>query len=138
MCGKAVASFLNLPEKKSGKGPAVEDWKNKQIFLSSFHISQRDMLNSLHRVMGTSDSDWEIVYEPTMQRYEAGLKEMKEGQLTGFAKAMYTRYFFPSKDGDFQKDHELANKALGIEEESLDEATKRAVDMVQRGWTPWE
>lgn len=134
-CGHALAALLSLPE--SGNSPAVQDWKNKPLYMASFRISQRDMLDSIHRVTGTTDQDWEIRYENTAQRYKDGLEEISKGVFTGRAKAMYSRVFFPNGDGDFEGKRGLANGMLGLPKEDLDEATKRAVDMVESGWTPF-
>ena len=134
-CGRALASLLSFPE--SGASPAVSEWKNKGLYLSSFRVSQRDMLDSLHRVVGTTDKDWEITHEETTQRYQDGLAELKRGIFTGFAKAMYTRVFYPNGDGDYESSKGLANGVLGLPKEDLDEATKRAVEMVEGGWNPF-
>jgi len=61
-CGRALAA---LPE--SGASPALSQWKNKPFYFASFMVSQRDMLDSIHRVTGPTDKDWEIAYEPTAQ-----------------------------------------------------------------------
>ena len=137
-CGRALAELLSLPEKASEPGSAaVAEWSNKPFFLTSFRVSQRDMLNSIHRVTGSTDSDWDIRYEPTKQRYQDGLDEMKKGVRTGFAKAMYARGFFPGGGIDFESTRDLANKVFGLPTEDLDEATKRAVEMVESGWNPF-
>ena len=54
-CGRAIAGLLSLPE--SGASPSVADWKNKPLYINSFKVSQRDTLESLHRVLGTTDKD---------------------------------------------------------------------------------
>ena len=141
MCGRALAALLSLPE--SGASPALSQWKNKPFYFASFRVCQRDMLDSIQRVTGTTDTDWEITHEPTDKRYKDGLEEMQRGIMTGFAKAMYSRIFFPSGDGehsgdgDFESRRELTNGLLGLPKEDLDEATKRAVDMVESGWNPF-
>ena len=134
-CGRAFAALLSLPE--SGSSLSLSEWKNKPFYLASFRISQRDMLDSIHRVTGTTDKDWGISHEPTAKRYKDGLDEMKRGQLTGFAKAMYSRAFFPNGDGDFESSRGLANDLIGLPKDDLDEATRRAVDMVESGWNPF-
>ena len=134
-CGRALAALLSLPE--SGTSPAVSQWKNKPFYFASFRVSQRDMLDSIHRVTGTTDKDWEITFEPSAQRYKNGIDEMQKGALTGFAKAMYTRVFFPNGDGDFESSRGLANGLIGLKKEDLDEATKRTVEMVESGWNPF-
>ncbi|TLD27641.1 NAD(P)-binding protein [Venturia nashicola] len=130
-CGEALAALLSLPE--GGASPSLSEWKNKTLYIKSFTVSQRDMLDSIHRVTGSSDDDWEISYESSKERYEEGLKEMQGGVWTGFVKVMYTRNFYPGQDGA----KEFANQKLALPEESLDEATMRAVEMVESGWNPF-
>ena len=134
-CGRALAALVSLPE--SGASPAISQWKDKSLYIASFKLSQRDMLDSLHRVIGTTDKDWTITYEPTAQRYKNGIDEMQKGNMTGFAKALYSRCFYPNGDGDYESSRGLANDLIGLPKEDLDEATKRAVEMVESGWNPF-
>lgn len=133
-CGRAVAALLSLPE--TGSSPALSDWSNKPLYISSFRISQRDMLSSLHHVLGTTEGDWQITYETTAKRQEDGAKEFAAGARTGLAKSMYAKHFMNSRAGDLEYRGTTANVMLGLPEESLDEATKRAVEMVESGWNP--
>lgn len=133
-CGKAVAALLSLPQ--TGASPCLADYKNKFFYIDSFVVSQRDMLDSLHRVMNTTDKDWEITSEPTSERYQKAHEEIKQGIFTGFPKAMYTRVFFRNGGGDFTY-RGLSNDVLGLPKDDLDAATKRAVDMSQSGWNPF-
>lgn len=126
-CGEALAALLSLPE--GSASPSLSDWKNKALYVKSFTVSQRDMLDSIHRVPGSSDEDWTISNESSKERYQDGLKEMQDGVWTGFVKVMYTRNFYPEQDGG----KEFANEKLALTQEDLDEATKRAVDMVESG-----
>lgn len=96
------------------------------------------MLNSLHRVLGTSGKDWKISFQPTAQRYANGVADMKRGDKAGFVKALYARSFYPNGDGDYESSRGLVNDAIGLPKEDLDEVTKRAVEMVESGWNPWE
>ncbi|KAL8790999.1 MAG: hypothetical protein Q9195_006073 [Heterodermia aff. obscurata] len=137
-CGRAVAGLLSLPESaEEDGGAAVAEWKNKPLYVASFRVSQRDMLDSIHRVTGSTDGDWEIKYEPTKKRYQDGLEEMKNGVRTGFAKALYARGFFLDGVADFESTKGLANEVLGLPSDDLDEATKRAVEMVESNWNPF-
>ncbi|KAL2128628.1 hypothetical protein VTI74DRAFT_8915 [Chaetomium olivicolor] len=136
-CGRALAGLLSLPE-TAAEGPSVEGFAGKELLISSFRVSQRDMLNSLHRVLGTTDEDWEIRYETTEKRIRDGAEELKAGDFRGFAKGLYGRAFSPAnKLADFAGSHETHNEILGLSGEDLDEATKRTVDMVESGWTPF-
>lgn len=81
LCGKAVAAILGLEIKE-----LEQNYANKGVYVSSFRVSQREMLDSVHRVLGTEDKDWEIRFETTRQRYEDGMREMEDGDQRGFAK----------------------------------------------------
>lgn len=116
--------------------PCVTDWKNKPLYINSFKISQRDMLDSLNRVLETTDKDWTIDFEPTDVRFKRGLAELQNGNaMVGFPTASYARIFYPEGAGDFESRWGLSNKLLGLPEEHLDEATKRVVEMVENGWS---
>ncbi|KAJ5297433.1 hypothetical protein PENANT_c005G06526 [Penicillium antarcticum] len=135
-CGRALAALLSLPE---SDGPtSVASFKNKDVLIKSFRVSQRDMLDSLHRVLGTTDADWKIEYEPTAKRMQDGAEEMKNGVFTGFPKMLYGGVFLTSSQfSDYAATMPLANEVLGLPTEDLDEATKRTVDMVESGWRPF-
>jgi hypothetical protein len=135
-CGRAIAGLLSLPE--SGATPSLAQFKNKEVLINSFRVSQRDMLDSLHRVLGTSDDDWEITYESTEKRIADGAADLTKGVPTGFAKMLYGGGFLPTnQESDFAGTMELANEILGLPKEDLDEATKRVIDMIQGDWNPF-
>ncbi|PLN77166.1 NAD(P)-binding protein [Aspergillus taichungensis] len=135
-CGRALAALLSFPE--SGASPSVADFKNQDLCIYSFRVSQRDMLNSLHRVLGTTDADWEITYEPVEKRIADGEQENAKGLITGFAKTLYGRLFRQNNAvADFADTMSTANEVLGLPTEDLDEATRRTVQMVEAGWNPF-
>ncbi|KAL8758448.1 MAG: hypothetical protein Q9184_003923 [Pyrenodesmia sp. 2 TL-2023] len=136
-CGRAVARLLSLPVEKEGEGVCLERWRNKGFCFSSFRVSQRDMLESLNRVLGTGEGDWEIRRQGTVDRMKEGREELGRGETTGFVKTMYSRVFFQSGEGDYEGRKGVSNGILGLPEESLDEATARVVQMVESGWTPF-
>ncbi|KAJ6101837.1 hypothetical protein N7486_004264 [Penicillium sp. IBT 16267x] len=133
-CGRAFAALLSLPE--SGSSPCLTDFKFKNVHIHSFQVSQRDMLDSLNRVLGTTDSDWEIKYEPVSKRIKDGAEEMAKGIFTGFAKMLYGGVFRADNVQSNFASTLSANEALGLPKEDLDEATKRTVEMVEGGWNP--
>lgn len=134
-CGRALAALLSLPE--SGASPSVADYVNGQVLIYSFRVSQRDMLDSLHRVLGTTDADWEITHEAVEKRIADGAAELAQGNFKGFAKILYGRAFLAgNEDADFAASKPTANEVLGLPKEDLDEATKRTVEMVEGGWNP--
>lgn len=136
--GRAVARLLSLKETRSSPDdnePCLSDFKNRLLYVSSFFISQKDMFASVLRVTGTKESDWDITYEKSADRYKSGLEEMQNGtRWLGFMQVLYSRCFFPEEaDGDsaaaFEKRHKLINDILGLPKEDLDERTKVAIEM---------
>ncbi|KAK4931677.1 hypothetical protein LTR49_001742 [Elasticomyces elasticus] len=127
--GRAVSKLLALPV--SGSSPCLEDWKNKQLCISSFTLSQRDMFDSVLRVTNTQESDWTITNEGTQDRLKRGQEMMKQGNFAGFAIMLYVSVFFPNGRGDNTALNQ--NDKLGLPKEDLDEATKVAVEYVESG-----
>jgi hypothetical protein len=68
--GRAVAKLLTLPLHSDNGSPCLNDYKNKTVCISSLNINQRDMLESLERVMGEK---WEVKHQPVKERYVEGL-----------------------------------------------------------------
>lgn len=134
-CGRGLAGLLSLkvyPEDEADKSPAVDNWANNAAYISSFRVNQRDMFESIKRVTGTTDTDWKIEHVDSEQRYKAAQEKLKNGDFTGFSEQMYTRIFFPSGEGDDTK-RGLANKALGLPEENIDESAKEGLRLNKTG-----
>ncbi|KAG8169868.1 hypothetical protein KVR01_000613 [Diaporthe batatas] len=88
-CGRAVASFLSLkllPQDEDDRSPAIDNWANGTLYTSSFLVSQKDMLESVKRVTGTTDADWTVTREDSGERYRQGILDFQKGDLTGFAR----------------------------------------------------
>lgn len=138
--GRAVASLLSLPITRpsaSSGGACLTDFRNQLIYISSFFVSQRDMLASLYRVTDTQEADWTITSEPSRQRYHENAEKMKAGGGGGgidymaFVKTMYTRVFWDDQSGDVEA--KVVNEQLGLPKEDLDEATGWAVQRAKEG-----
>jgi hypothetical protein len=95
--GRAVASLLSLPihAEEQNKGFCLEQFKNRQVYISSFTVSQNDIFESVLRVTQTDMDDWKVNKEPVKDRYNTGVEQMQKGDRIGFAKMMYSRVFFP-------------------------------------------
>lgn len=129
---RAYAALLSLPmlaEDVNDKKPCLAQWNNKAMYISSFLLSQRGMFESVLRVLGENGNDWKVTYQGAEERYQRGMKMLQEGNMEGFNIQLYTRMFYPTGEGDFTA--KLDNKVLGLPEESLDEATKVAVEMAK-------
>ncbi|KAK1148469.1 hypothetical protein N8T08_009474 [Aspergillus melleus] len=125
-CGRALASLLSLkelPDDEADKSPTLSQFRNGPVYISSFRLSQRDMLESVKRVTGTTDADWKITHESSEQRWKEAHAEVMQGNFAGFAKQLYSRMFFPNGDADLESKYELDNAVLGLPVEDLDEYT---------------
>ncbi|KAM5342229.1 hypothetical protein ACJ41O_015260 [Fusarium nematophilum] len=123
--GRALTALVNLkklPDDENDDSTTLAQFCNKPVYISSFTLSQRELLDSVNKLMGKTDESWAISYQPAADRYKQGLEELVNGEGTGFLKALYARAFYPSGDGVF----ETHNKVLGLPEEDLDEATMAA------------
>ena len=133
-CGRSVAKLLALkilPDDANDRSPYLAHYRNRFIYISSFNVSQRDILNSVMRVTGTTLNDWKIEHEPSTSRYKAGVEAFQKGDFLGFARLMYSRVFYQDGSGDFEASKGLQNDVLGLPKEDLDEHTKIAVQMAQ-------
>lgn len=124
-----MASLLSLPilpTSPSDTSLTLSKLFNAQPVIRSIFVSQREMLDSIHRVTGSSDAEWTISYADPVETYDEGLKFFAAGGPTamlGYARAVYASVFkedAPVAEG-------LANEALGLPQETLDEITKQAL-----------
>ncbi|KAI0205734.1 putative oxidoreductase CipA [Astrocystis sublimbata] len=133
--GQAVAALLSLPIKPETPGaPALSDYKNRRLYVSSWLMSQKDIFQHVLRVSGTKESDWSIKYEPAVERYEEAKKRLVSGDRSAYQRMLYTRTFYDNGDGDFETRHGLDNDRLGLAKEtqgSLDEEIKEALKLAE-------
>ncbi|KAF2099522.1 NAD(P)-binding protein [Rhizodiscina lignyota] len=132
--GLAVARLFSLKEKPDGpddKSPALSQLKNDYVYVSSFLASQKDIFESVLRVTGTKEGDWQAKYVDHEERYDEGEKQQQAGDRMGFAKVLYTRVFFPNGDGNFEAKYGLHNDILGLPKGNIDDATKAAFEYGQ-------
>ncbi|TDZ39169.1 hypothetical protein CTRI78_v010640 [Colletotrichum trifolii] len=128
-CARAVAALLSLkivPEDEQDSSTTLSAFFNKTMLVSSFSVSQRDILSSVQRVTGTTDADWSIRYQPSGERHKEGVAELEQGIGQGFFKMLYARIFYPSGDADFDQGD---NQKLGLPVEDLDESTRSALGL---------
>jgi hypothetical protein len=134
--GRAVAALLSLkvlPDDKDDKSPTISKYRNGTVFVSSFTVNQEDMFESVLRVTGDKRSDWTITNTTAKANFESGQKLMKQGDMTGFGRLLYSRAFFPKSEaktnGNFEDRKGLDNDILGLPKEDFDEFTKIGIGM---------
>lgn len=128
--GRAVASILSLPIKpeEPNSEACLEKLMNRAVYINSFTISQKDMLESAMHITGTKEEDWTITKESAQEVYERGLGQLNEGKREVFANVLYSRIFFPDGSGNFEDSKGTLNSMLGLPKEDLDAATKIAIE----------
>ncbi|KAJ3494483.1 hypothetical protein NLG97_g4050 [Lecanicillium saksenae] len=141
-CGRAIAGLAGLkelPEDEWDVAPTVSGFCNKPLYVSSFRLSQKDMLQSWKRVTGDRDEDWEVENENSQERFDRGIAMMKsDNALTarmGAGMASFVRMFFPGGDSNYKHTYALHNDSLGLPKESLDERTAFAKKLVDEGYS---
>ena len=135
--GRAVANLLSLKvvqDKKDDSSPCLSQYKNRSAHISSFFVSQRNMLDSVLKVTGDNERDWTITHEDSVERYSRGRSLfLEEGKMVGFGILLYARLFYKDGAGDFN--NKLDTEILGLPEEDFDAATKVGIEMALAGQT---
>lgn len=123
--GRALAALISLkriPEGENDKSVTLAQFVNKSVYISSFCLNQREMLDGVNNLLGKTDDDWKILYQPTDERSKEGWKEVEKGDCRGFLKGMYARVFQSPSDGIFETDNDI----LGLPKEDLAQAIQDA------------
>ncbi|EXK43259.1 hypothetical protein FOXG_15380 [Fusarium oxysporum f. sp. lycopersici 4287] len=123
----AIASLKELPDNGNDMSPSLSQFQNKAVYLSSFYVSQKDILRSIQRVTNTADADWEIKYESSADRIENGKAMGRSGNIMGLVQAYYSFIFSPAGQ-ELKTQDKLHNKLLGLPEEDLDEVVRACVE----------
>jgi hypothetical protein len=120
--GKGVAGVFSLPDSELAK------FKNQYVYLSSFRVSQRDMLESVLRATETEESDWDVNTVAVADAVKQGNELAAQGNMMGLVTAFFAPHFEEGLGGDFSE--KLTDpKLLGLEEEEeLDAVVKRVVE----------
>ena len=117
----AVARLLSLPSE------TLATFRNRFVYVSSFRISQRDILSSVQRVTGTADGDWKIEYADTQAWMDEGKQQMAKGDFMGVRSLVYGNVLKEGNGGDYEKSRGLSNEVLGLEKEDLDTVVRKTL-----------
>jgi hypothetical protein len=135
-CGRAIAGLLSLkelPEDKTDQSPALSQFRNEAVDISSFLVFQRDMFESVKRVTGNTDADWTVTHESGEKRFLDAKAAFEKGDMHAWAKLIYSRMFHPNGGGNCESTRGTHNKLLGLPIEDLDECTGIAVRKAELG-----
>ncbi|KAH8810904.1 hypothetical protein F5884DRAFT_727138 [Xylogone sp. PMI_703] len=121
---KGVATLLSLPDTELSR------YKNKPVFLSSAYISMRELLSSVIRATGTSESDWDIKRVSYDDDIKIAREEAAKGSITAMIEEFYDMNTREGFGGDYQSKAIKDMESLGLEEEDLDRIVKQVVQKV--------
>lgn len=117
---EATAAVLSLPDAD------LALYRNKAVYTPSWRLTQREILQAVQRVTGTSDAEWYITEQEShevVKEYEA---KIKAGDMAGYFKKFFYMHFLEGRGGDFE--HKVVNtevqklERLGLQKEDLEEA----------------
>lgn len=107
--GLAVKNALLIPDKTA----------NQYLFISSFTVSQRQVLTSLENA---ERQKWEAIHVDAEEQKRVGLEKMANGDFSGALALIRYINCVHGHGGNFAEYEEGANRLLELPEESLDEA----------------
>lgn len=121
-----------LPDDEKDNNFTLSRFRNGMCYVSSFNVNQREMLESVKRVTGTS---WSIKYQPVKDRYVEGVEQLRDGNRIGLMKALYSRVFFDDNSGNYESKKGTHNKLFGLPEEDLDDFARVPAKRVEQSGT---
>lgn len=131
----AIASLKEFPDNEGDESLSVAQFRNRPVYLSSFYVSQKNILKSIQRITGTTDADWATKYESSADRIENGKAMGRSGNIMGLVQAYYSFIFSPEGQ-KLKTQDKLHNGLLELPEEDLDEVVKDCVEKAENKFRP--
>jgi len=105
--GESLAALFALPDEK------LKKYRNQFVYLSSFYVSQRDILASAIRATGTTEKDWKITRLSSDEVLEASRKP--DADMYARMMSLFAVVFKDGYGGDYN--HKVLD--VGLEQEDL-------------------
>lgn len=129
----AVARLLSLPETSPSRGPSLSDFANGFCYISSFLTSQKEILEAVQRVTGTSTSEWTVENVDAEGYIQEGKARFAKGDFGGTVNILGGMVFKGGMGGDYESVKGVSNEVLRLPKVTLDEAVKEALgELVNR------
>ena len=116
-----AANVLSLPDE------TLNQYKNKPVYLKSFRVDQRQILDSVVRATGTKESDWEIKTADAAQSVDGWMQDVAKGDMKAFQLAFYVAHMQKGRGGDYDAKASSDLEVLGMNEQNLDEVVQAVV-----------
>lgn len=123
--------MLGLPVKREGesKRASLEHYGNNFVYISSLHVTQRELFASALKATGTSEAEWEVDEEDTVKDWiERCQGMMSRGEMKGAMGLTFAYYLGEGLGGDYQAKAVEDMKVLGLREGDLDAVVKAEVE----------
>ena len=124
--GKSVAALLSLPDAQ------LAQFKNKFVYLSSFRVSQREILDAVMRATATSGRDWTVEKVSSVKVINAAKERASAGDMSAVMEVLYGTVFTEGHGGDYEGTREIVNGLLGLEEEDFEEVVREVVRDIEK------
>jgi hypothetical protein len=95
------------------------------LYISSFTVSQNEILASLEKATATK---WTVDKGSTVDREREGKVKLANGDFSGVLLLLARLMYGGDAGTNFEEERTLANKLLGLPQESLDETVQAVVD----------
>ncbi|TGO50468.1 hypothetical protein BOTNAR_0392g00090 [Botryotinia narcissicola] len=102
-----------------------EETANRYLFISSFHVSQNQILASLEKA---TDKKWDVTYVDAEEQKKIGIEKMKRGDFSGAIGLIRYVNSVKGYGGDYTEYEEMSNELLGVQGEDLDEVVRGIVE----------
>lgn len=113
--GAAVAGVLRKPEETA----------NRYIFIYSSTTTGNELLAALEKATGKK---WDVEHKTIEETIKTGREKVSKNDFSGMAELIVASIFGGNPGSDFTADQQLANKLLGLPEETLDEIVAKIVN----------
>jgi hypothetical protein len=124
---RAVARFLTQGSQQTNSTFRAEDYRNNEIYIKAFLVSQQSLLDSVQRVTNTTLEDWKVTKRDVQEYMDEGTSLMQQGDfMNGLFKVLFACLYTPGLGGNY--DEKVSNNALGLPQEELAEEIKKAVE----------
>jgi hypothetical protein len=120
-----MAEFLALPTERIDR-----DFANGFLYLSSFCISQPELLKAVMRATSTKEEEWSLEYKTCQNRMDEGQTKLRAGDKSGTFDVIYAHTML-----GIDYEAKTRNEMLGLPKEGLDEVIREvAKKSVPGGW----
>jgi hypothetical protein len=114
---------LSLPAEE------LKQYRNNFLYVTSFQLSQLDLLRAVEKVTNTSEKDWNITRTPVDVVISNGREELMNGNMRGIIDVLYGMQFNPGKGGNI--DERTSNEKLRLPSENLEEVIAEVVNKLE-------